>query len=91
MIDENSVSQKILDEIDQIGCCLGKYRVMLDGVYHCYLDGIYACRHQDIFHEDDNYNEMSICEIDNQNPCEECKNYIDTTEKTRDDALQAHN
>ncbi len=91
MIDEESISQEVLDEIDHIGCCLGKYRVMLDGVYHCYLDGIYICSHQDIFHEDDNYYEMSICELDNQKPCKECEKYAAATGKIRDDAFQAHN
>ncbi len=93
MIGQESISQKVLDEIDHVGCCLGKFRVLLDGIYHCYLDGIYACRHQDIFHEDeeDDYYEMSICEIENQNPCEECDKCIDAAGKTQNDSFQANN
>ena len=91
MIDEESISQKVLDEIDRTGCCLGKFRVMLDGIYRCYLGGIYICRHQDIFHEYDSEYEMAICELDNQKPCEECQKYIDVSGKPIDEEFQAHN
>jgi hypothetical protein len=62
-------------KIQAQGCCLGRYRVLLDGTYYCYLEGVVECRHQDRRYVKSIHRTMLVCETKNQVPCERCEHY----------------
>jgi hypothetical protein len=67
-----ALSEDHVSEIRKHGCCLGKYRVLLDRTYYCYLAHTHDCRHQEKRHVEKLGTEMTVCETDRQEPCETC-------------------
>ena len=62
-------------EILERGCCLGKYRVLVEGTYYCYLEGAFECRHQQRRRVQRIGADMLVCEADRQESCESCEHY----------------
>jgi hypothetical protein len=86
LIDEGAI-----EKIRERGCCLGKYRVLLNSVYYCCMGGVLNCSRQNkeyfkvhsytngVMKILDSY--MTVCTTNNQLPCQECDLY--ETEKIK--------
>ncbi len=75
MSDRQLISEEGIARVEKNGCCLGKYRVLIDGNYYCYLEDRYNCKHQSRQFVRKINCSMTICEINNQRPCEVCEKY----------------
>ncbi|MDP2905875.1 MAG: hypothetical protein Q8O22_06215 [Candidatus Omnitrophota bacterium] len=69
------IDEKAIEKIKERGCCLGKYRVLLDGAYCCFLEGIFDCHNQDRRFVKKINDEMLVCKTNNQVLCQECVLY----------------
>jgi hypothetical protein len=64
-----------IERIKERGCCLGKYRVLIDNSYYCFLEGIFACKNQDKRYVKNLNSNMAVCKTNQQLPCEQCELY----------------
>lgn len=81
----NLIDEDEIGKIKEQGCCLGKYRFLLNSVYYCSMGGIFDCLHQNkeyfkvrsytngVMKIIDSY--MTVCTTNNQLPCQECDLY----------------
>lgn len=71
----HSINEEGIKRIKEQGCCVGKYRILLDDVYYCYLEDVYNCKNQDKQFIKKYNSHMHICKTNYQKPCEECDLY----------------
>jgi hypothetical protein len=69
------ISKEGISQIKKLGCCLGKYRALINGTYFCSFGGQVTCKGQSrqFFEKIDGY--LTVCEPDSQYPCQECEKY----------------
>jgi hypothetical protein len=69
------ISKEGISQIKKIGCCLGKYRALINGTYFCSFGGQVSCKGQSrqFVKKIDGY--LTVCEPESQNPCLECDTY----------------
>ncbi len=72
---DHSIDEQEIEIIKERGCCLGKYRALLHGVYYCYLEDLFNCKNQDRQFIKEFNSHMHICKTNHQKPCEECDLY----------------
>lgn len=72
------IDERAVEKIQARGCCLGKYRVLINKSYYCFLEGIYECRNQDRRFVKMVNDDMLVCKTNNQNPCSACELYLET-------------
>lgn len=72
---DHSIDEDGIARIKEHGCCLGKYRVLLGGVYYCYLEEVFNCKNQDKQFIKKFNSHMHICKTNYQKSCAECDLY----------------
>ncbi len=75
MHDRDLIHEDSIAAINQQGCCLGKYRIEVEGKYYCYLEHLFDCKHQDKRYVKSFKSVMFTCKTNNQLPCQLCENY----------------
>ncbi|MHC4914374.1 MAG: hypothetical protein ACYTGB_02700 [Planctomycetota bacterium] len=70
-----ALSEEDIRDIRKHGCCLGKFRTLLEGTYYCYLADVFECRHQEKRHVEKLGADLVVCETARQEPCETCDYY----------------
>lgn len=70
LIDEHEI-----ELIKERGCCLGKYRVLVEATYYCFLEGVFDCNHQDRQYIKKLNSNMTVCKTNRQLSCEKCDSY----------------
>jgi len=66
------IDERAIEKIKEHGCCLGKYRVLLDTAYYCFLEGIFDCKNQDRRFVKKINGDMLACKTNRQLPCQDC-------------------
>jgi hypothetical protein len=75
MLDKDIIREQAIAEVQKTGCCLGKYRIPIGGIYYCYLLDVYKCKHQNRKFIKTINSEMAECKSNEQRLCEECDQY----------------
>lgn len=74
-MDRHIIDTGVIEQIKTTGCCLGKYRVLMDGSYYCYLEDAFQCENQDKQYVKKLKSHMFFCKTNSQLPCAECPKY----------------
>ena len=84
MLDKDIINEEAVAVVKEIGCCLGKYRILIGSTYYYYLLNVYNCKYQNRMFVKIINSEMAVCTTNEQPSCEECDRYKNSSNDARD-------